>query len=745
MIGIGLASLLVSTGFAGSSDPNIERLERLERALQIEDCAYAVKELEHLNLSFNNVPFRYALLAEGYLCVGKPDKARLAVSEFDRLGGAANQLSMRVQEYCALQECAVEPVLVKPVVHHLVEEKSKKSGVLDTVLEPKIEPVMSNLSSSSTDDVEGLNPATATSDAMMSDAMTSEILTSKTAVDDLASTQIEDGAPQESMFTSEETKDIEDVRIEPSVVSLNEGSTRDISAPENVVQDHRMSSNQSVTGDQQDSSVLVDVVSESEPSGSLTSSLVYSVEDINGMVVDGQCGDAAAAGANLIVTEPENALAYMAFGDALACYPEGSGDVFAAFDAWIIAKSLAKTQQLDWLPMKERLGWALQRSGIVKIIPEFEEGYTDWPDGFSIVLESNRSVDLTPRTDHMLGGIYLTNLPEGQTRIRITLGGARPEVVRDVVVKAGELQKISIPIGAEKHIRLPSFLTPEGYGVSFTSNSDNAKSIVYDPSVAMLLPKDTYSVDVTYGARGSVAPSEEGGAGDQLVDQSEGQSEGQSYTFQMNVDGLVAEAQEAKVDITQSIRKLLPWVYQVRNTDGILLTDGLVYPDQDSQDVLIPLETVSYTHWRDGTAVDDDTAISLVASGTIEALEQSLFTEVVVEPSLHPFYDTVTSLYDMEVEVASTEVSNQWLTGTMLIGAVWTGGSLFMANQSDTESQMWESQAMVGSMLTVPMVAIWMVEKMYVHPKKQRSIENLHRLLESMDNHPIPITDLQPE
>ena len=199
------------------------------------------------------------------------------------------------------------------------------------------------------------------------------------------------------------------------------------------------------------------------------------------------------------------------------------------------------------------------------------------------------------------------------------------------------------------------------------------------------------------------------------------------------------------MDITQSIRRLLPWVYQVRNTDGILLTDGLVYPDQDSQDVLIPLETVSYTHWRDGTAVDDDTAISLVASGTIEALEQSLFTEVVVEPSLHPFYDTAPSLYDMEVEVASTEVSNQWLTGTMLIGAVWTGGSLFMANQSDTESQMWESQAMVGSMLTVPMVAIWMVEKMYVHPKKQRSIENLHRLLESMDNHPIPITDLQPE
>ena len=411
----------------------------------------------------------------------------------------------------------------------------------------------------------------------------------------------------------------------------------------------------------------------------------------------------------------------MAFGDALACYPEGSGDVFAAFDAWIIAKSLAKTQQLDWRPMKERLGWALQRSGIVKIVPEFEEGYTDWPEGFSIELESSRSVDLTPRTDHMLGGTYLTNLPEGPTRIRITPGGARPEVIQDVVVQAGELQKINIPIGAETHIRLPSLLTPDGYVVTLTSNTSDGESIVYDPSIEMLLPKDTYSVDVAYGTLA------------------------QAYTFQMNIDGLVSEAEEAGVDIAQSIRKLLPWVYQVRNTGGILLTEGLVYPDQDSQDVLIPLETVSYTHWRDGTEIDDDTAISLVASGTIEALEQSLFTELVVDSSMHPFYDAASSLYEMESEAASTEVSNQWLTGTMLTGAAWTSASLFMANQSETEGQMWESQAMVGSMLTVPMVAIWMVEKMYVHPKKERSIENQYRLLNSMNNHPIPIEELQSE
>ena len=47
------------------------------------------------------------------------------------------------------------------------------------------------------------------------------------------------------------------------------------------------------------------------------------------MVVDGQCAEAASAGATLVAVEPENALAHMAFGDALACFPEGSRDIFS--------------------------------------------------------------------------------------------------------------------------------------------------------------------------------------------------------------------------------------------------------------------------------------------------------------------------------------------------------------------------------------------------------------------------------
>ena len=79
MIGIGLIALLLPEVAAENVDPKVERLERLERALQIEDCVYAVEELEHLNVSYSSIALRYALLAEGYLCIGKPEKSKLAV------------------------------------------------------------------------------------------------------------------------------------------------------------------------------------------------------------------------------------------------------------------------------------------------------------------------------------------------------------------------------------------------------------------------------------------------------------------------------------------------------------------------------------------------------------------------------------------------------------------------------------------------------------------------------------------
>ena len=625
MMGIGLIGLLLPSAFAETVDPKIERLERLERALQIEDCEYAVEELEHLNVSYSSIALRYALLAEGYLCVGKPDKSKLAVQEFARLGGESNQLSMRVQEFCALQQCSLTPVLVKPV--------EQESLALDM--------------ETSTPDVEEVRIEPAVSDSTSENSTTDQSESTAQAVQDPIALELE---------KVEDLPEVEEVRIEPKEVVVPDGAT------------------------------------------------LFSVTEINAMVVDGQCAEAASAGATLVAVEPENALAHMAFGDALACFPEGSGDIFSAFDAWMLAKSLAKTQQMDLQPIKERIGWALERSGIVKVIPEFEEGYTDWPEGFSIQFESSIDIDLDPRTDHMLGGTYLTNLPEGEATLRITPGGARADIVKKVVIKAGELQKISVSIGAETHVRLPGIPAPEGYVVTFTNGDD---IIAYEPNGEVMLSKETHTVFVAYGE--------------------------QQYEFQADFKAL---AESTEISVQDSFKELLPWVYQVRNPNGRLLSDGLVYPDQDSQDVTVELADVYIDDSNDAPA------ILLVAAGSIDRLNQSLFTEVVIDPSLHPFYPTAELLVDAQQDLSDTYGSTQWLTGTMLTAGAWTGMSLALANGDSEEAGFWESQAIAGALLTVPMVAIWMNEKLRVEPSFQRVGQDLYAELMAMSGTPVSFEDL---
>ena len=693
MMGVGLIALLLPTVSAQSVDSKVERLERLERALKIEDCAYAVEELEHLNISYSSMPFKYALLAEGYLCIGKPAKSKLAVQEFARLGGEANQLSMRVQEYCALQECALSPVLVKPVEQETtavtevesnptvveIKEEVEKEEVEEVRIEPADQPVVSP--SLDTDvvvevDVDIVKPVERL--LQPSEPEIPVEVVSDPIMEELSTVETEDGG-QGQDDANEAMNEAMEVQIEPA-------------AEEPVSETIETE--------------MVEVPAASE------GATIFTVEEINGMVVDGQCADAAVAGANLVAVEPENALGHMAFGDALACYPEGSGDIFAAFDAWMLAKSLAKTQQLDWNPMKERLGWALERSGIVKIVPEFEEGYTDWPEGFSIELEAAVSVNLSPRTDHMLGGTYLTNLPEGEATLRITPGGARPDVVTTLTIAAGELQKIRVPIGPEKHVRLPNLPAPEGYLVTF-SNAEG-ETVEYRPQEGLLLLKDTYTATATYGEQ----------------------------TYDVNVD---LEALSTAENPASAFRDLLPWVYQVRNGEGTLLTEGLVNPEMDVQEVRLDLAKESYFSWRDGMDPEAETdAVQLVASGTLMEMEESLFTEIVIDPSLHPFYEGAEELYALEQDLLATTNSTQWLTGTMLTAGVWTGVSLALANGENENAGFWESQAIAGSMLTLPMVAIWMNEKLRVEPSQQRMGSDVYDSLLSMDGEPVAFDALIP-
>ncbi len=703
---IGISALILSVAYAGNTDPKVERLERLERALQIEDCQYAIEELEHLNVGYSNMPLRYALLAEGYLCVGKPEKARLAVAEFARLGGEANQLSLRVQEYCALQQCSVEPVLVTRVRQEEVNVEGEDASL----------PGRTSKSFDEADSVESVESTEGDIAPRLGPIQNEDRVVQN---EDIV-VQNEDGMVQsegetDSVATS--LTEVEDVRIEPPL-TLNQNSVTSVEAVEEVdsleeQEDRKEENNEKSLNEEPGDS-------NEEPS------TLYSLSDINGLIVDGQCEDAASASANLIAVDGENPLAYMAFGDALSCFPEGSGDIFAAFDAWMIAKSLAKTQQMDWRPMKERLGWALERSGIVKIVPEFSDGHTEWPEGFEIELESSRPVDLASRTDHMLGGTYLTNLPEGPTTIRIQPGGARAEVVHTVDIQAGTLEKIRVPVGAETHVRLPSLPAPEGYTVTFVSQ--DGTPLLYLPQESRLLPKGAYSVTVDYN--------------------------GQEYAFRLDTAALETQAAEASVDFDAVFRDALPWVYQIRQPTGALLNEGLVYPDQDAQEVSIPLAVASYEKWRvqysgeewdsNGDQSVDFTEIQLMAAGTLEKLDGSLFTEIVIEPTLHPFYETAERLYTLESERRTSIESNQWLTGTMALTGGWTVASLAMANRPDESDSGWERQAVIASMVTIPMVGIWMYEKIVSHPKQEGEVLSTRRLLESMNDHPIPFAELVP-
>ena len=55
-----------------------------------------------------------------------------------------------------------------------------------------------------------------------------------------------------------------------------------------------------------------------------------------------------------------------------------------------------------------------------------------------------------------------------------------------------------------------------------------------------------------------------------------------------------------------------------------------------------------------------------------------------------------------------------------------------------------ESQAVAGALLTVPMVAIWMNEKLRVEPSRNRVGEDLYSMLWAMDGTPVPFDDLIP-
>ena len=97
---------------------------------------------------------------------------------------------------------------------------------------------------------------------------------------------------------------------------------------------------------------------------------------------------------------------------------------------------------------------------------------------------------------------------------------------------------------------------------------------------------------------------------------------------------------------------------------------------------------------------------------------------------------------DAQQDLSDTYGSTQWLTGTMLTAGAWTGVSLALANGESEGAGFWESQAVAGALLTVPMVAIWMNEKLRVEPSFQRVGQDLYAELMAMNGTPVSFEEL---
>ena len=120
--------------------------------------------------------------------------------------------------------------------------------------------------------------------------------------------------------------------------------------------------------------------------------------------------------------------------------------MYAGFDAWMKAKELADPKSKIWKIAKGRLGWALKRSGVLKLTPSSTTGQTGWSKDFSYKIRATKDLDWAPRTDFMRGGVYITNIPTGEILLEITPDKGLPTIVQKYNITAGELRKITIPI-----------------------------------------------------------------------------------------------------------------------------------------------------------------------------------------------------------------------------------------------------------------------------------------------------------
>ena len=167
--------------------------------------------------------------------------------------------------------------------------------------------------------------------------------------------------------------------------------------------------------------------------------------EIYGLMDGGDWSSAVAQAQRLVDAQPSNALALLTLGDALAQYPSGSGDVFAAFDVWTLAKSTAAKGSRTQRFAQERLGWTLQHSALLKMVPMSSTGMRWWDKSFSYDLYLQNEINLNSRTDFLKGAIYTSNIPSEEIILEVYPGKGLPTLIQAFTPQKGEMQTIYIP------------------------------------------------------------------------------------------------------------------------------------------------------------------------------------------------------------------------------------------------------------------------------------------------------------
>ena len=196
--------------------------------------------------------------------------------------------------------------------------------------------------------------------------------------------------------------------------------------------------------------ILVSTVALAEPASAdpinVTSSVVsdeqpiLSVQEIYALLDDERWSKGIIEARRLVASEPDNGLARLTLGDALSHYPSEKGDVYLAFEEWMTAKSLTPPRSSIHRVSEKRIGWALERSGILKLEPAADQGLDD---GLRVEVFTAKSVDWKQRIEKSNGAVYVTNIPPGDVVLKVTSDlGVH---VAHVSVDAGGFNVLAVP------------------------------------------------------------------------------------------------------------------------------------------------------------------------------------------------------------------------------------------------------------------------------------------------------------